>query len=432
MFLHPRSRFRELRTFADEAMTVSLASNLERRPLDGIKERQGRLLRWIVHYAYHNVPFYRYSFDAAGVTPSSIRSLDDAEKLPVLTKREVVDNFPSGIVTRGFSAANSFRSASSGTSGVRGTFLSDWPTRDSNFALLFRARALFGYRPKDLECFFTWWPERRPKWFHRLGFQRTLRISILDQPSSAINRLLDAKPRSVFGTPSYLYMISSLPDAHRLRELRPKLIVTTSELMDEKMRASIQDAFRGPVVDLYGSSEQNYISSECPQEGSHHLNMLNCLVEIARDGEPLSPGEEGEILITNLTNRAMPLIRYRTGDAGSISEEECPCGRHGEILEGLQGRCEDFLKAPNGMKVAPEILRRIVTGKVRGYRIVQETIHRFRIDYVADQLPLESRAEITRAFGLAMGDPDIQVLFRRVEEIEPDPSGKRRLVVCRA
>lgn len=132
-----------------------------------------------------------------------------------------------------------------------------------------------------------------------------------------------------------------------------------------------------------------------------------------------------------MTNTAMPLIRYRTGDAGSISEEECPCGRHGEILESLEGRCEDFLKAPNGMKVAPEILRRIVTGRVRGYRIVQETVHRFRISFVADQLPEEARAEITRGFRIVMEDPDIEVRFKPVDNIEPDPSGKRRLVVCR-
>ena len=160
MILHPRTRFREARTFSNELRTLALAEKLESMSLVEIKARQGRMLRRSVEHAYRYVPHYRKALTAADVSPDDIRSVDDIHKLPILTKEEILEG-PEQIVSSTFPVEMAFRSASSGTSGMRCTYLTDWQTRDANFALLYRAKSLFGYRPRHLEFRFTWWPSRR-------------------------------------------------------------------------------------------------------------------------------------------------------------------------------------------------------------------------------------------------------------------------------
>jgi phenylacetate-CoA ligase len=211
LILHPRVRLREAATFAREVSTLALTRRLESRSLEEIRARQGRMLRQMVSHAYRNVPFYRQGFEAAGVKPGDIRSVDDLDKLPVIDKNQVVANYPDAIIAQGHSPETSYRSATSGSSGLRATFLCDWATRDQNFALLYRSRAMFGYRPRHTECHFTWWPDRTGRWFQKAGFLRRVRVSILDPPGEALARLLEARPDSVFSSPSFLYMLCSAP-----------------------------------------------------------------------------------------------------------------------------------------------------------------------------------------------------------------------------
>jgi phenylacetate-CoA ligase len=433
VLLHPRLRIRELKTFSNELKTLALTRKLESASTEKIMERKERLLRHIVDCAYRNVPFYRDIYSSLGIDPSSIRTVDDLRRLPVITKEDVRRNFPDRIVARGHDPETAFRSASSGTSGVRTTFLSDWSNRDVNFALIYRAKRLFGYRLGDMECQFAWWPRGNVKWFQRLGIERKTMIVITSPPAEALSRLLDLSPRSVLGSPSYLWTISSLPGADRLADMGTKYVFTTGELLDSGMRQRIGEAFDAPILDMYGSAEQNYISSECPEESNHHLNSVNLLLETVRDGEPVGPGERGDILITTLTNHAMPLIRYRIGDVGSIAPDECGCGRAGKIMESIEGRRDDFVVNRFGMEISPEALRRAVTRpRIEGYRIIQVNRSRIRVEIVDAGLSEKHEREVRGLIRGTMSDPEVEVEFERVERILSDPSGKRRLVISHA
>jgi phenylacetate-CoA ligase len=161
--------------------------------------------------------------------------------------------------------------------------------------------------------------------------------------------------------------------------------------------------------------------------------MLNILVEVVGNGERrLGPGEVGDILVTTLTNTAMPLIRYRIGDAAMMSPDECSCGRRGEVLKSIEGRNDDFLKTRSGRK--PPMMARLALYQppVKGYRIVQESIGKMRVELKGEEIDEETRATIYGKLREVMEDPDLAVDFVDVDEIEPDPSGKRRVVICRA
>ena len=264
MLLHPRLRYAEVKGFFRQVWTLSLATRLEAEPGYKIQARQDRLLRSIVRYAYRNVPYYREVFDSSGIRPGLIEGLGDLPRLPFLTKSQVLKNYPAAIVSREHTPKSSFVSSSSGTTGVRASFLTDWPTRHTNFALLYRARSLFGYRPKHLECRFSWRPDIKEKWFHRLGFMRLVRISHLSPAEEVLRQMVRIRPDVVYGYPSFLYTLAERCEKASLKGLKLLFILTSGELLDDRMRSRIEDLFGTRVVDLYGSAEHNFISSECP------------------------------------------------------------------------------------------------------------------------------------------------------------------------
>ena len=159
--------------------------------------------------------------------------------------------------------------------------------------------------------------------------------------------------------------------------------------------------------------------------------MLNLAVEIVRDGEPVSPGEDGEVVITQLTNRAMPLIRYRTGDTGRIAEDRCPCGRTGTVLDVLHGRKDDFIANTRGELFSPIIVRNAVTRQPIGsYKIVQNRRGRIEVEHI-EPLDEKFRANVAETMRAVLADDDFEVYFKRVDRIEPDKSGKRRVVISK-
>ncbi len=432
MIGHPRLRYREVRTFAGEVKTLAQADRLDSKPMDTIRRRQAQLLRWLVDYAYRHVPFYRDSFEEAGIRPDDVRSLDDSAKIPVLTKEKVLANYPERILAKGFSPRNAYRCTSSGTSGTTGMYLSDWATRNANFALLYRARSAFGYRPKHLEVVFT--PASpRPKWWEHMGFHRRVRLSVLQQPQRAIEQLIRLRPDVVYSVPSYLRMICQEDRCKELAEMSTMLVVSSGEILDPRTRQMLETCFQAPVMNLYGAAEQIYISSECPLQRGQHLNMLNTLVEVAKEGESLAPGEIGDILITTLTNKAMPLIRYRIGDAGRMAPQECECGHHGDILENVQGRCDDFLRTRRGREVPAIVAQAAVSSSphVTDFKIIQKSLNRLVIEITRD-VDGATKEGIARNLREALMDPEIDVDFVEVQILRPDRSGKRRSVVREA
>jgi len=428
MILHPRLRAREARNVFRQARTLALAERLDSRPLEYLKARQFRLLRWILNYAYDNIPLYRSNFDRAGVRPGDMRSLDDLEKVPILTKEQILSSYPEGIVAPGYGPATSFRCSSSGTSGVKGEYLSDRKTRDETWALLFRVRAKFGYRPWHKEGVFSFIPHKR-KWFENLGYMRKFDISMGKPLPEVVEDVERINPDIIWGVPTYIhYLISEQEDIRA----SPKFVLCSGEYLAPVERMDIEDRFGCPVVNFYGCAEAPFISTECQLHEGQHVNMLNALVEVSRDGVQLGPGEVGDVLVTTLTNTAMPLIRYNTGDAATMSPDECSCGRHGDMLATLEGRRDDFLMTPAGRIPPMMALVAVAQPEVKGYRIVQEAMNRLVVDLKGDTIDDGTRATIAGRLGEVLKNPDLEVEFRMVSDIRPEPSGKRRVVICNA
>jgi phenylacetate-CoA ligase len=162
--------------------------------------------------------------------------------------------------------------------------------------------------------------------------------------------------------------------------LRVPRILCTTELLDAQGRQTMKECFGADVFDIYGSTEFKDVAWECPSHEGYHINADNLLVEIVQDGAPVPPGVEGDILLTTLTNRAMPLIRYQVGDRGVLSESACSCGRSLPLMRAVTGRLADYIRFPDGRRMSPYELVNLLE-EIPGLRRFQ--IHQ-RDDFALD------------------------------------------------
>lgn len=212
---------------------------------------------------------------------------------------------------------------------------------------------------------------------------------------------------------------------------RPVLVRSAAETLLPAQRARIQAAFDAPVRDVYGSREAAGLAAQCPEGGFHVLEHGKVLEIVDEAGAPLPPGRPGRVLVTDLTNRALGLIRYENGDVASWAPAEpaCPCGSPYRRLERVLGRTSDFLTTPAGERIHGEWFTHLFYGRadVQRFQVRQRALGEVDLLTVgtADATTLTGVLASMRA---RLG-PGVRVSWRAVEEIPLSPSGKHRFTL---
>src|SRR5262249_25603036 len=133
-----------------------------------------------------------------------------------------------------------------------------------------------------------------------------------------------------------------------LGPIRPRGIITSAMILHDWQRRVIEEIFACKVTNRYGCEEVSLIACECERHEGLHVNADGVYVELIRDGRPVGPGEPGSVVVTDLTNRAMPIIRYQVGDVAVWSERVCSCGRTAPLLARVEGRDADYVQTSRG------------------------------------------------------------------------------------
>jgi phenylacetate-CoA ligase len=216
----------------------------------------------------------------------------------------------------------------------------------------------------------------------------------------------------------------------------PRLVFTGAELLHAKARREISSTFECDVLDYYGCGEMSLLMWECTEHMGFHMNVDSVATEFLNNGKVVGPGEEGEIVCTNLHNYAMPLIRYRLGDVGVPIGEQCSCDRNLPLMKVLRGRSDDLLTTPKGELVFASSLFHNAIGQINGikqFRVIQEKKDRLLIQLVAKEgFPNEPRLQeqVRSAIQSFLGE-DMQVDVQFAGKIERDPTGKSRVFISR-
>ncbi len=416
------------------SLLARLLHNL-RMPRKDLDRLQAKRLRHIVRHAYNNIPFYHRKMRAAGVHPSMIGGPEDLLRLPFTTKEELLNTPLKDLIPAYLDLSTCVRSRTSGSTGTNMTVVYDRQSYAYERALTYRCNISSGVRVNDLVLAITS-PSAarlRPSWFQRMGFFRKINLSVLEPPTSALNVISRFHPDVISGYSTALWVLAMSLRSSNNGIRPPRLIMTTAEVLDSRMRSDISEAFHAPVLDQFGCVEMGRTAFECPTHTGYHMNIDSFVFEFLRDGEPISHGEAGEIVYTNLYNYSMPLIRYAVGDIAIPTDEQCVCDRTLPLLKAILGRCDDMITCPNGAFVSPIVLALIMKYRtdVREYRVIQEDRKTLRIQVVPNTGFSEaSELEIIRDVQTGVSS-DLDVTIERVSTIERNKGGKMRSVISR-
>ncbi len=415
-----------------------LSPNVERKlafllesqywPYAKLKEYQWSRLLHLLSFASRTVPYYRALFKKHGIDITSAVTPKDIATIPILTRAAIRANFHA-LISDQHDTEQLFLNSTGGSTGEPLIFYQDRNQLEWHEAAMFRAwKDMVGCKFGDLEAV-LWGAERDiGKGMPLLRVLRTvirerqLALNTFDLDSRLIHRFLlfynILRPPILRGYSSSLYYFARFIHDNRLQIHYPSAVISSAEMLWPEMRKTVEAVFRSRVFDSYGSREVSQIATECNAHSGLHVVMENQYVEIVSNA----------ILVTNLNNFAMPLIRYAIGDgADRIEAAPCPCGRESERLLGLRGRESEMILLHNGKMIHGEYFSHLFYGTddVDAFEIVfkkksNELVIRCnglsatRMDFLRSQLDAD--------FGLQ------KVAFERLECMQKTSSGKYKFI----
>jgi len=401
-----------------------------------LEKMQVKSLRGILKYAYENVAFYHHRFNKAKVKPDDIKSVEDLRKIPILTKTEVQKNFNS-LISKEIEMEQCRKEETSGSTGIPLTIIAD--KRSSYIVTANRLRHYVENRGKLFRDRFVLLISARRlsnrttylrSFLKHLGIFRRATMCTQDPIGDVVDRLVDFELDVIDSYPSFLLLLTRELEK-RGNVIRPRLVFASGELLDARSRKLINSAFETEMLDMYGCTEAGCIAWECSEHAGYHTNIDLVVTEFVKDDEQITVGEIGEIILTPLWNRAMPLIRYKVDDIGTPSNDSCPCGRGLPLIKVLEGRFEDFIILPNGRIISPIVVSRYFENieGIAEYRIIQEAKDNFIIKLVLkerhnDDIFLQLRERLSKGLG-----EDVTINIKVVDAIPRN--GKLRRVVSK-
>jgi phenylacetate-CoA ligase len=280
---------------------------------------------------------------------SSIRTLKDLKQLPFLTKNEVREQFPHGIVAKGVDLEKCHFSATTGSTGKSLPFLYSPATYAFYLATSVRVYTMIGFRPWHKSVYIKYTPVSSPE----LGpFFRKAHIPSITTVQEQVEKLKKESPDLLIGYASIILEIAQNVTKEDLKYIKPKFISVNSELSTMEQRSFISDVFSCPVFDEYSTEETWMIASQCSKQ-NYHLFTDNVWVEfLDNKGNDVPFGEIGEMVITTMRSPAMPFLRYKVGDQGRYSDKKCSCNIGFPLLETFEGRSDDSFILPSGKIVS--------------------------------------------------------------------------------
>ncbi len=352
---------------------------IETLPYEKIREIQNEKIVKQVRHVYTNVAYYRNLMDEKGVKPEDIKSIDDIKKLPFLSKADLREAYPYGLL--GTDLKNCVRiQSTSGTTGKRVVAFYTQHDIDLWEECCARAIVAAGGTNEDVchVCYgyglFTGGPGLNGG-SHKVGCL-TLPMSS-GNTDRQIQFMMDLGSTILCCTPSYAaYIGETLAEkGYKPEDNKLKAGIFGAEPWTEEMRREIERSLGIKAYDIYGLTETSGpgVAFECSEQKGMHINEDHFYAEIIdpETGEVLPEGEKGELVFTSLDKEAFPLLRYRTRDICVLSREKCSCGRTHVRMSKPMGRSDDMLII-RGVNVFPSQIETVLLneGYSPNYQIV--------------------------------------------------------------
>jgi phenylacetate-CoA ligase len=421
-----------------EFLTYSQLGRRQRGTRQQILEYQSARLCKLVEHAYRNVPYYQRLFDKAGVKPAQIRRSEDLRLVPPTSKADVHATPGQDFIVRGVDPGKLVVRTSGGSTGEPIRIQRTWAEERLLNAFRFRALKTLGLRTTDLRVYIGLLRGNQKadhqsvaKAVFKTGLMRFEVVDVLLPVEEVVKRLEQLKPQVITG-----YAGAIAHAAYHINEhggqpvIRPRLVVSSAEVLTPRMKSQIAEAFRAPVYNIYGANEVNIAAWECPKTGEMHTTDDLAIIEVLRDNVPVEPGQRGEVIVTNLHSWAMPIIRFRLTDVVTRGSDQCSCGLPFGTIRAVQGRLIDYFPLPDGRLLHPyEFFDKIIRDRAEWagqYQFIQERPDLIRLRVAASRMPTPQRLEQIRSDAARLLGDGVEFQFDLVPEIKQEPSGKFR------
>ncbi|MEM8670145.1 MAG: phenylacetate--CoA ligase family protein [Planctomycetota bacterium] len=408
-----------------------------------LKQWQLKNLRALLQYCQQHSAYYRETWKQENLQPDSIRSLEDfALRWPVTTRDTMRQQ-----QTRIRSSETRLRQVAKSTGGSSGKPLQltiDLDANDRRVSAAYRGYSWAGAYPGTSQTH-LWGVDLKAKsrrskykdWLYSRFLHRRDMLNSFDLSPEAmeayVSRMNRYRPRVLVAYTNPLYAWAKFIDERKLTVHRPKSIVVGAEKLHSFQRQTIERVFESTVFETYGSREFTLIGAECDQHKGLHVTSELLLVEIVDDaGHPVEAGEEGNIVVTDLFNHAMPFIRYAIGDRGIASAEPCPCGRGLPLIKEVVGRQLDILIAPNGRQIPGEFFPHLMKDfpAIEQYQVTQPQPNRLLIKLVVNATWNDTKLKrLNEKIELGLCRSNLGFSIQHVDSIPLTKAGKRRVVV---
>ena len=413
------------------ALLYQLESTQWLQPAQLRTRQEGQLARLLAH-SYETVPFYRTRWAA----PPDVQQLSE---LPLLRRRDLQDEFDA-LKSRSIPAGHGEVRATR-TSGSTGAPVQVLKTQVQQ--LFWRAITLRDHRWHGRDLAGTLAVIRKgagrgssPTWGAATEGLIETGPCLVHDVDADVSALLDwlrrHEPAYLLTYPSLVAELARISLERGVRMPALHEVRTLGESLDADMRAACWDAWDARVVDMYSTEEVGYLALQCPHSEAYHVQSENVLVEVLDErGRNCGPGETGRIVVTDLHNFAMPLVRYELGDLAEVGVP-CACGRGLPVLNRIAGRVRNMLVTPQGARFWPSsgLRKQTEVPKLRQYQFVQRSPDLIEARMVVSQPLTPAEEDYVRSRIQSRLPKGVQVQLKYVDAIPRGPGGKYEEFVC--
>lgn len=417
---------------------VDFLNKNQYRPAEDIKREQQQKLSAILTHAYQNCPYYQTILNRVSDDPAQL--MTRFHEIPILTKTDIRKN-KNQMCARNLPKEKLVPKKTSGSTGVSLELFMDVDCSEWRRAVAIFRNSWTGWRLGEKTAAVWGNPPPAANWrafLRNALLERCIYLDTLGMDESDMAFFLKKLPRYqptlMMGHAYSLYLFAQFVEKQpRAHKFRIKGIISTAMILYPWQRETIERVFDCKIFERYGCEEVSLIASECEAHVGMHINTDSLIVEFLKDdGQPAAAGEEASVVVTDLINCGMPVIRYKIGDKAVFTDQACPCGRASTLITKVTGRDADFIVTPDGKIISGISLTENFSLKIPG--VEQMQIEQLKRDHLKIKIVRDSNFNAgsqqcledlsRRTFGNTM---QWDTVF--VDKIPQERSGKYRFVI---
>lgn len=405
-----------------------------------LEQHQWQELQKLLTHAYQHTSFYPKHWQNAGVNSiNDISSMSDFAKLPLISKNDINQHYAEIVANN---SVNNIKKATGGSTGQPFRFELDVDSNTRREAIMWRG---YGWLGAGLgqKTLYLWGADigqpsklkaLKTNLYHQFYNRKMLNSFAMNSSnmSNYITEINNYKPKALVSYVNPLYELARYIIAKKLTVFSPKTILTGAEPLHDFQRDVIEKAFNCKVYNTFGCREFMLMSAECQENKQLHINSDHLVVETVNDDGQAIIGESGDLVVTDLYNYGMPLIRYVNGDRATLIDAPCGCNNPLPIMSSIDGRKLDIIKTASGKKIPGELFPHLFkefTG-IDKFQVKQSDILSLQISLIINkQFTEQDKIKIVDEIN-KYANNELQLVFNVVDDIPLTVSGKHRVTIC--